>query len=441
MSAGSDLYETVRAYGNNIGESSELIIHIAYGSLVDLTLQLFRESYPDNISDFYHTWLNAAQGFPVDMAHHLQQLAAAICRIDDSGFSRTVTDALKWTSLVFDRANNIHKQFADELGQYHERISMQLQSMNAVTERAEESEKYLIGATEMQELDIDSSRQDMDAEKRETARLENELHALLGEIEGLVNEQRRQSQPQDFWEGFAWSFGKGIESAINIASLGKSIETKRAEAKQLRALMETHQTRLSTAASRLEKAVFTMKHVVGLTRATKQNLQDLRAMADRVTEAMKFVIERKDALSRLRNTLHQMKPLNQAGSSRLSPETQRTRLARNIQTIVENTPDWRGTTIPVTIITMLLHWDTFMVKRDSDDVGDSYTKRKITKRFLDYVHSHQGGRPSLSGYLTNLEGNWAKNYGRWRQMVTEPNPSKHITHPGEAAFSSFSIRT
>lgn len=253
------------------------------------------------------------------------------------------------------------------------------------------------------------------------------------------NQRTRLEKPQNFGEGLAWGFlgiGAGV-AAGKRASLSKSIESNESKLGEERTLQATHQTRYNEAFGRVEKAKLALIDLNSHRTDINKHIQSLKDVQTSSTEALRFVVDRKNTLTRIHTDLVNMTRFATRYTTHQYDEQVSAKfLAEGIIDVLDVTPDWPGTTIPIMLAVILLRWPPSLVATsDADVLGEERDGKSDFEVKFDRVieganrnyrkfTETSSSAPRLDDYLRDVEFDWEKTIDAWHKMISDAQDTR-----------------
>lgn len=336
--------------------------------------------------------------------------------------------------------------------------------MHSLLKRAEKGDNYLDTSSENENRNITSDTKTMESEQTELETLKTEINTLAQEIQDFRSEvehtlcfsilctysltafkqRTRLEKPQNFGEGLAWGlFGIGAAVAAGKrASLSKSITSNDSKLSEERALQATHQTRYNDAFGRVEKAKLALIDLKSHKTHINKHIQSLKDVQASSTEALRFVVDRKNTLSRIHTDLVNMTRFaTRYTTHKYDEQASAIFLTKGIVDVFDATPDWPGTTIPIMLAVILLRWPPSLVTTiDADVLGEEGEGKSDMEVKFDRVveNAYQNYRrfvetasptPRLDDYLRDVEFDWEKTIASWHNMIVDAQDTRFRPAP------------
>lgn len=329
--------------------------------------------------------------------------------------------------------------------------------MQSLLRRAEKANKFIDTETTNDKKDATSEESTMTSEQTELDTLNDRISTLVDEtqkwrdeVNSFVFFGKRISfssfltlsdtliqwsdleAPRNFGEGIFWGlFGIGAAVAAGKRSkLSGSISSNVSKLEHERGLQKDHKTRYDTAFTRLEKLNVTLDSLKSQKTSVNNHIESLKKIVASSTKTLGFVVDRKNILSRIHNDLVNMtKFATSYNTHRYDADASLEFLARGIVDVLDATPDWPGTVVPVVLTAMFLRWPPSIVLRDNDDVlgesegGDQETQiklyRVVQKACENYMKfaKETNPQPRLNDYLHDVEFDWENTFADWRNLI------------------------
>jgi hypothetical protein len=197
-----------------------------------------------------------------------------------------------------------------------------------------------------------------------------------------------------------------------------------------RALEKDHKTRYDDASARIEKLILTRRALKSQKTSVNEHVKSLEKVVASSTKALEFVVDRKNTLSRIHNDLINMtKFATRYKAHRYDEKASLEFLAKGIVDVLDATPDWPGTVVPVVLSTMFLRWPPSIVLSGNEDVlgesegGDDEAQvkldRVVEKASQNYIKFAEvtDPQPRLNDYLFDVEFDWEDTFAYWRKLI------------------------
>ncbi|QKX53399.1 uncharacterized protein TRUGW13939_00478 [Talaromyces rugulosus] len=434
ISEGSNLAETITRQNEDIQIGSELMIHAVYDSLIDLSLQLVVKLYPDGVTGLINAE-DAYTSFPPGMEEYVKQVRNGLRLNGPENVHKTsFEDAVERTTRMFNLVEKAHAELGHLFGEHHETLNEKVQNMWSLLKRAEKADKFIETETENEEKDAASDKSTMTSEKKEFDTLKSKISKLVDETQRMRNDRSNLEHPQNVGEGIAWGlFGIGAAVAAGTRSrLSGSINVNESKLEHERDLQKTHKIRYDNAFARLEKVNVTLGALKSQKNSVDEHVKSLEKVVASSKKALGFVVDRKNILSRIHNDLINMtKFATRYKAHQYDERASLGFLAKGIVDVLDATPDWPGTVVPVVLTAMFLRWPPSIVLSDSDDVlgesegGDNEAQvkldRVVEKASLNYIKFAKAANPQphLNDYLHDVEFDWEHTFARWRKIIED----------------------
>ncbi|KUL89536.1 hypothetical protein ZTR_04404 [Talaromyces verruculosus] len=442
ISEGANVSATIQRQNENIKIGSELMIHAVYDSLLDLSLQLIIKTYPGGLEGLIDSASHAYTSFPPGMEALVNQVRDGLhSYVLSNMHESSLNEAVEMTTKLFSLVEKGHSELGILFNDHHETLNEKVQEMHSLLKRAEKGNKYLDTSSENERSNITSDTKAMDSEKAELETLKKEISSLAQETEDFRIKRTGLEQPQNFGEGFAWGFF-GIGAAVAAgkrASLSKSIASNESKLNEEKALQKTHQTRYNEAFGRVEKAKLILINLTSHQTDINKHIQRLKDVQASSTEALRFVVERKNTITRIHNDLVNMARFStRYATHRYDEEASAKFLAEGIVNVLDATPDWPGTATPVILTAILLRWPPSLVTTSDIDVlgeergGESDIEvefdRVVENAYKNYRQFAEVAspvpRPRLDDYLRDVEFDWEKTIASWHNMIADAQDTR-----------------
>lgn len=240
--------------------------------------------------------------------------------------------------------------------------------------------------------------------------------------------------PKNFADGMAWGFF-GIGAAVAAgkrAKLSRSISSNQSKLEHERGLHKDHKTRYDAAFARLGELNVTLGNLKSQKTSVNEHIKSLETVVASSTKTLRFVVDRKNILSRIHNDLVNMTNFARSyNTHRYDADASLELLARGIVDVLDATPDWPGTVVPVVLTTIFLRWPPSIVLLGNEDVlGESEGRneetqlklhRVVQKASENYIKFAEETypQPRLNDYLHDVEFDWENTFANWRKLIED----------------------
>lgn len=229
--------------------------------------------------------------------------------------------------------------------------------------------------------------------------------------------------------------------------MSKSIASNESKLGEERALQATHQTRYNDAFGRVEKAKLALIDINSHRTDINKHIQSLKDVQASSTEALRFVVDRKNTLTRIHTDLVNMTRFaTRYTAHQYDEQASANLLVEGIIDVLDATPDWPGTAVPIMLAAILLRWPPSLVATSDVDVlgeeregkSDIEVKfdRVIEDAYRNYRKFAEEGTPvpRLDDYLRDVEFDWEKTINVWYKMISDAQDNRIRPAPVVAQY-------